>query len=183
MLRAIGLVCLLASTAAADDSRAFHFEVGVNTRHFTPDRENVAFRTTTDPSPDPSLEGGNGMTMSLRFTGRTRYNTYLGVEGEAGKMIGLSESNIAGAYGVAGARGQLGRLRLAAELVAGKRWVRYEFGARSDPSAMIMEPRVRGDLWVASQFSIGGAVGSTLSDRAVWMAGLYITFHSNPFDR
>jgi hypothetical protein len=158
------------------------FELGLNTRHFTADRTNVAFRSMTE-QPDLSLEGGDGLTMSFRFTGRTRYNTYLGVEGEAGQMIGLPESNIAGAYGVAGARGALGRFRLAAELVAGRRWVRYEFGAKEDPSMLIAEPRVRADVWLNGYASVGGAVGATLSDRQVWMAGIYLGIHSNLFDR
>ena len=68
----------------------------------------VAFRSSEPP--DPTLAEGTAMSTSLRFTGRTRYNTFLGVEGEAGKLLGIEHSDLAGAYGVAGARGDLGRL-------------------------------------------------------------------------
>ena len=32
---------------------------------------------------------------------------------------------------------------------------------------------VRGEMWLSSQFTLGGAVGASLSDHA-WMAGLYL---------
>jgi hypothetical protein len=181
LVRAAAVLCVFASVAAADDERPKRFELGLNTRHFTADHTNVAFRSTT--TPDPSLAGGEGVTMSFRFTGQTPYSTYLGIEAEAGQMIGLPESNIAGGYGVAGARGVLGSVQLAAELVAGRRWVRYELEGKADPSTLIAEPRVRADVWLSRKLSLGGAVGATLSDRQVWMAGIYIGVHSNPFDR
>jgi hypothetical protein len=176
----------LATASAFADRRtegAMQLEVGVNTRHFAAvPGDDIAFRSSTGDT-DSSLPAGEAVTTSIRFTGKARYNTFFGVEGEVGEMIGYSTSNIAGAYGVAGARGELGRLRVAAELVAGRRWVRYEIVGKSDPSVMMMEPRVRADLWLSPRLTLGGAVGATLGDRRVWMAGFYIGLHSADFDR
>jgi hypothetical protein len=181
--RYLALVGLLFATPAFADDRPMQLELGVNTRHYAAVNaaQDVAFRSTEDP--DPALEAGTAISTSLRFTGRTRYNTFLGVEGEAGKMVGLDHSNLAGAYGVAGMRGDLGRLRIAAELVAGRRWVRYELVGKEDHNAMIAEPRVRADLWLGPLVTLGGAVGATLGDRSVWMAGVYFGIHSDGFDR
>jgi hypothetical protein len=181
------LLCALASAASADrftsHQSAGLLELGVNTRHFAAaDPADVAFRSTDGMDPDPSLGEGTAVTSSLRFTGRTRYNTFLGVEGEFGQLVGYGQSNVAGAYGVAGARGDLGAVRLSAELVAGRRWVRYEADGPSDPNKLVAEPRIRGDIWLSPYWTLGGAVGATLSDRQVWMAGVYLGVHGLPFD-
>ena len=177
------LGCLVATPAFADRGyRPQLFELGINTRHFAASEQDVAFRGSGEM--DPSLGAGSAVSTSVRFTGAAFRTGYVGVEGEAGALVGLATSNLAGAYGVGGARGNLGPVRLSAELVAGRRWVRYSLaGQRSDPAAWIAEPRVRGDLWLGSQVTLGGAIGATLGDRSVWMAGIYIGLHSHPFDR
>ncbi|HEU4615349.1 MAG TPA: hypothetical protein VFS15_24815, partial [Kofleriaceae bacterium] len=90
-------------------------------------------------------------------------------------------SNVAGAYGVAGVRSDLGALRIAAEVVAGRRWVRYALDGTEDPTLLMVEPRVRADIWLASQLTLGVAAGATLGERSVWMAGVYVGFHSQPY--
>lgn len=158
-------------------------EIGLNTRHFaaTAAQQGVAFRTTTGASTTPELPEGTALTTSLRFTGRTLFNTFLGVEGEVGEMVGRTGSNVAGAYGVAGVRSDLGALRIAAEVVAGRRWVRYALDGTEDPTLLMVEPRVRADIWLASQLTLGVAAGATLGERSVWMAGVYVGFHSQPY--
>lgn len=184
--RALLLVCVLAPVASADrPERPFQLDFGVNTRHFAAaGPSDVAFRSTEEPDP-AALGEGTALTTSFRFSGKTRYNTFLGVEGETGYLVGHEGSNIAGAYGVMGLRHDLAkRLAVAAELVGGIRWVRYSLvGARADDSVMIAEPRVRADLWVSPRLTFGGAAGATLGDRAVWVAGVYIGIHSADFDR
>ena len=181
----VGLLGLVASSASANPrhERPMQLEVGFNTRHYAAAyaEQDVAFRG--EQPDDPSLEAGNALSMSMRFTGRTRYNTYLGVEAEAGKLVTIDGSNLAGAYGVAGVRNDFGRLRIAAELVAGRRWVRYEEPLPADLATWIAEPRVRGDLWLGSQLTLGAAVGATVGDRSVWMAGVYVGVHAFEFDR
>jgi hypothetical protein len=182
--RALLLVLVFASTASAErPERPFQLEAGVNTRHFAAaDPSDVAFRSSEDP--DPALDQGTALTTSLRFTGKTPYSTFLGVEGETGYLVGHQYSNIAGAYGVVGLRHDLlDRLQVAAELVGGIRWVRYKLIGPHDDSVLIAEPRVRADLWLSKRLTVGGAVGATLGDRAVWMAGVYIGIHSADFDR
>jgi hypothetical protein len=192
MTRTIGLAFLLVgvvgSVAAAEDVKRddhVQLEFGVNTRHFAAaDPSDIAFRSSEDPSTDPALDEGTAMTTSFRFTGRSRYNTFLGVEGETGYLVGHEHSNLAGAYGVAGLRhGLAQRLQVAAELVGGIRWVRYRLIGSHDDSVMIAEPRVRADLWLSPRVTFGAAAGATLGDRAVWMAGVYIGIHSADFDR
>ena len=158
-------------------------EAGVNTRHWdpAPGNERVAFRSM-DP-PDVSEQASTAVTTSIRFSTEQRYNTYLGGEGETGVMLGRPGSNIAGAYAIVGTRGEVGRLRLAAELVAGRRWIRYALDGTQDAALMMAEPRVRGEMFVASRWTLGGAVGATLSERNVWLAGIYIGIHSADFDK
>jgi len=183
---AVVVICgsLMAPRAFADSrERPCQMEVGVNTRHWSPAEDNsrVAFRSM-DP-PDVSTGANTAVSTSIRFTGKTRYNTFLGAEGEAGSLVGRPGSNLAGAYAVAGARADLGRLRVAAELVAGRRWVRYALDGTRDAAAMIAEPRVRGELWVSPRWTLGAAVGATLSERSVWMAGIYLGVHSADFGK
>jgi hypothetical protein len=185
--RALLLLSIFGSGASADSRKdgPLQIEFGVNTRHFAaadPSASNVAFRSSEQP--DASIDAGTALTSSIRFTGKSRYNTFLGVEGEVGELLGYDRSNIAGAYGVVGMRGAVGpRMSVAAELVAGRRWVRYEIVGREDDSKLIAEPRVRADLWLSPRWTFGGAAGATLGDRSVWMAGLYFGLHSNDFDR
>jgi hypothetical protein len=192
MSRAIAAVVISASLvglwlgeASADrrrDDRPMHLELGLNTRHFAAADPGVAFRTTE--TPDPAVDGGSALSTSIRFTGRTRFNTFLGAEAEAGTLLGRPGSNLAGAYGVAGAHHDLANLRFGVEMVAGQRWVRYGHdGRKTDPSRWIAEPRVRADLWLGPHATLGGAVGATLSDRAVWMAGIYIGMSSSAWGR
>lgn len=158
-------------------------EVGLNTRQFTAvEGDRSAFRTMGPVTTDPALDANSAVTTSLRFTGRMAYNVFLGVEGEVGEILGLTGSNVAGAYGIAGARTDIGRLRVGVEMAAGRRWIRYELDGSEDASLMMAEPRVRADLWVSPRFTLGGAAGATLGERDVWMAGLYIGLHSHDFD-
>lgn len=185
-LRCAAVVVLAFPASAAADRGghgAVQIEVGLNTRHFAAAAPSeVVFRSTTGES-DPSLAEGTALTTSIRFTGHTRFNTFAGVEGEVGQLVGFPESNFAGAYGVLGTRGDLGRARLSAELVAGRRWVRYEIIGREDPTKLVAEPRVRADFFVSPSWTLGAAVGATLSERQVWMAGVYVGVHGLPFDR
>jgi len=157
-------------------------EVGINTRRFEPAPNNtpVAFRSTTGPVVAAPADN-TAVSTSLRFTGKTAYNTFVGAEGEAGSLVGRTGSNLAGFYAVAGAHGDLGSFRFGAEMVAGRRWVRYALDGSEDMAATIFEPRVRAELWVSPRWTLGGAVGATLGERTVWMAGIYLGVHSTDY--
>ena len=151
----------------------------MNTRRFAATDDTTAFR---EAMPDADAMAANSaLTMSLRFTGHTHYGAIFGVEAEVGQLA-TTGSNLAGGYGIAGMQGELGPLLLSAELAAGARAVRYSL-LTSDVTAMIVEPRVRGTLWVSPRVTFGGTVGAALGDRDTWMAGLYFGIHSLDFDR
>jgi len=67
--------------------------------------------------------------------------------------------------------------------VAGRRWIRYALDGTQDAALMMAEPRVRGEMWLSPILTLGGAVGATLSERNVWMAGIYLGVHSSDFDK
>jgi hypothetical protein len=161
--------------------RPARFEAGFNTRHFSPTSgAPVAFRGTGDsPSPTMDTLGGTAMTGTLRFTMAMRYRTYMGADAEVGMLTGQPTSNVAGAYGVVGARSAGRFASIGAELAAGERWVRPNVSAPNITHG-VAEPRVRGDLWLSPQVSLGAAVGATLGE-SVWFAGVYLGFHSQPY--
>ena len=182
----VGICCLTPGLASADPrpERPMTGEIGFNTRHYDAlaARDRVAFRST-DPMSDATADAGTAISISLRFVGRTPLNTYVGGEAEAGTMVNLPGSNLAGLYAVAGARGDLSRIRLSAELVGGKRWTRYALDGSEDARAWIAEPRVRADLWLNDRATVGAAAGATLGDRSTWFTGVYLGISSSSFGR
>lgn len=182
--RVVGLTVTAALVGIAGPALAnppeppVRFELGLNTRHFAAEsREMVAFRSTSPES--GTFDGAAAFTASLRFTKAMRFQTFAGVEAETG-MLAQHGSNIAGAYGVAGARGVIGRAALLVELASGRRWIRYGLG-EPDFARWLVEPRVRAEVWVHPRFTAGGAIGATLGDQHVWMAGVYVGVHSLDF--
>jgi len=175
------VLAALSSTVASAERRReppVEFEVGFNNRQFAAlPGEMTAFR---GPIADPAVQANVAHTVSLRFTTATRRGVFLGGEAETG-VLATPGSNLAGAYGVAGVRGRIGeRIAVAAELAAGGRWIRY--GDKYDDVARLVgEPRVRAEVWLHPQWTLGGAIGSTLGARDVWMVGVYVGVHSLPF--
>jgi hypothetical protein len=172
------LVLIGGGVAQADkgDEPPIHFEVGLNTRHFTAVEgdENAAFR---GEAVDPSAEAQTAVSIGLRFTRWLPRNLYAGLEGEIGKLDAYDHSNLAGAYALFGARGQVGFASLFVEMAAGQRRIRFGDGAEEDRK-MIAEPRVRGEMWLSSRITLSTAMGTTLGSRDVWMAGVYVGVHS-----
>ncbi len=171
------LLVLTGGVAQADkgDEPPIHFEVGLNTRHFTAVEgdENMAFRGEVDPS----TEAQTAVSIGLRFTRWLPRNLYAGIEAEVGKLDANERSNLAGAYGLFGARGQVGFASLFVEMAAGQRRIRFGDGSDED-SKLIAEPRVRAEMWLSSRVTFGAAMGTTLGERHVWMAGVYFGVHS-----
>jgi hypothetical protein len=114
------------------------------------------------------------LTGTLRLTTWTRWNTYLGVEGESGLEL---ERGVSGASGLVGARGDLGAALLRVELVPGRRWER--FGQEAEEQRWLVEARARADTWISGRFTIGAALGATLEGGTDdWLAGVYLGVHS-----
>ncbi len=163
--------------------RPAHFETSFNARHIAPvqaEHPGTAARTTGETTTSEVADtGGNGVTVGARFTMRTRWFTYLGVEAEAGALA-RSGSNLAGGYGVVGTRRPLRFGALSAEVAAGWRGIRDSLSA-PDRSDYVLEPRVRGEMWVGRQVSLGATAGADLTTQGAWVAGLYLGVHSLDF--
>lgn len=104
----------------------------------------------------------------------------MGGEAETGRFAGQDGSNIAGGYAVAGARAPLRLGALSAELAGGWRSLRDSIDA-PDHSMYILEPRVRGELWLNPQLTLGAAAGAEVGGQHAWMAGVYIGVHSHDY--
>lgn len=179
VLVACGLVGCYQGAARDQPAR---LTVGVNTRRFaTPvnnDPATAVFRTTT-PTPEAvPTETHQAMVASVGFT-MPWQSAYFGGEVETGKLD-AEGSSASGVYGVAGVGGALGRINLSAELVAGRRWLRFA-SADEDLGRTVFEPRVRADLWLSPRLSTGVTAGRTLGDQDIWMAGLFLAIHSHDF--
>jgi hypothetical protein len=171
------LLVLTGGVAQADKPEPpIHFEVGLNTRHFTAIEgdEKMVFRGEAG---DPSADAQTAVSVGLRFTRWLPRNLYAGLEAEVGKLDASARSNLAGAYALFGARGQVGFASLFVEMAAGQRSLRFGDGSDTQ-SKLVAEPRVRAEMWLSSRVTLGAALGSTLGARDVWMAGLYVGVHS-----
>src|SRR5687768_16487575 len=107
------VAALVSSSAFAErrkkDEPPVQFEFGVNTRHFTSTAEgDAAFRGEMDPTTDTQT----ALTADLRFTRWMPWNLFVGIEGEIGKLTSDAGSNLAGTYGVVGARFDIGSMIL-----------------------------------------------------------------------
>jgi hypothetical protein len=116
--------------------------------------------------------------------------TGVGSDGLA-PSISAGETLYAGAGGVAGLRGRLGDVVLAAEMAAGARFLglsvesRYGACIVSDTHyhvAGFVEPRVRVDYWLNPWLTVGGFAGSDLVGGSQ-MIGAGLGFHLRAFDR
>ena len=178
------MALLLVAACAFDparDIRPARFTVGMNAQHIAtpaPDPTTFTARTTDGGSAQPSASS-NAVAMSAQFTMATRDRLYLGGEVEAGRLAEPG-SNLAGAYGILGAEGASHFGSLGVELATGWRGVRYTIDSNEVNDA-IVQPRVRGQLWVSPQVTLGAAAGATLVGDRGWMAGVYLGVHSSLF--
>ncbi len=129
----------------------------------------------------PSQEAAplGAYTASTHFTVALRSLLYGGMEFEAGQLD-TRGSNFGGAYGVLGAEHATRMGSIGVELAGGWRGLRYRSGM-DDVHTYVAEPRVRGQLRIGAQLSLGAVAGATLGDRGSWMAGLYLGVHSRAF--
>lgn len=169
------------------DKRLARVQLGVNSRQLSvqkPDDKPSYIARTTEPVPQPSNEqASSGVTGSLQFTMRYPRNNipiYMGAEVEAGPLE--NQGYLGGAYGVVGAEAASGRGSLSVELSGGRRWLRSGLNEEDIPGWML-EPRVRAQLTLTPQVTVGGVLGANaLPDERGWMAGVYIGMFSSPID-
>jgi hypothetical protein len=150
--------------------------VGANTRDLAGSPASVALRQA---SPTQEAVPLGAYTASVHFTMKLRRFLYGGMEVEAGQLD-TRGSNFGGAYGVLGAEHATRLFSIGVEVASGWRGLRYRSGA-DDLHAYIAEPRVRGQLRIGEQLSLGAMAGATLGERGSWMGGIYLGVHSAAF--
>lgn len=131
------------------------------------------------PAPEASSTQLSAVTASFQFTMRARLGYYAGIEAEAGRLD-ENGSNFGGAYAIVGGEHASSFGSIGVELASGWRGLRYGFGDEQD-DRLVFEPRVRGQIWIADQWTVGGAAGALLGGGGQWMAGVYIGVHSHRF--
>jgi hypothetical protein len=178
----VTVACVGCTARARNNDPPARLTVGASMRQFPaiqePDATPAAFRSS---EPQPTANEGSAQTArmaAIAFTMQTPLSgVYAGGEVETGALD--PGSSAASVYGVIGARQRFANLNLGVELVAGRRWLRYI--DHESASMFAAEPRLRADIWLDEQFSLGGAVGLTLGDQTVWMAGVFLGIHSHAF--
>jgi hypothetical protein len=178
-------------------ARPVRFNVGVSERHLSNPPPVTAnpygvggsgnVERTTSPT-SGTTEGQDSPTNATvgeaQFTLALRYHLYLGGGVETG-TLGRSGSSIAAVYGIGGVETTNRIGSLAAEVAYGWQTMRADVYS-SDVDGHIFEPRVRGELWLSPQFTLGAIVGATPGSSSdgnnAWSAGVYLGVHSNLFD-
>lgn len=191
-LALVGVIGIAATTGCLwerNGDRPARLQLGMNSRHLavTPPEKKVGgylARSTTEPTPQPSAPddvASSAVTGSVQFTMQAYRGLYLGGEVEAGRLADHEGSNFGALYGVAGMETSSRWGSLSVEAIAGRRWLRYELGAE-DVGSFALEPRVRGQLWLSPQVTLGGLVGANAAPASNgWMAGVYFGVYSNLF--
>jgi hypothetical protein len=193
MVRGLALVGVLviATTGCLwerNGDRPARLQLGMNSRHMAvtvPEKEVGGYlaRSTTPPDPPPTSTdvASSAITGSVQFTMQAYRGLYMGGEVEAGRLADHEGSNFGALYGVAGAETTSRWGSLSVEMIAGRRWLRYEMG-EEDVGSFALEPRLRGQMWLSPQVTLGGLVGANAAPGANgWMAGVYFGVYSNLF--
>jgi hypothetical protein len=133
---------------------------------------------TDATGPARSSERSAAASIDLQFTTRFGQQLYVGAEGEAGKAS-TGDADIGGAYAIVGIERAAKVGSVGAELATGWRGLRIP---NSDAiNRFLVEPRVRGQIWIAEQWSLGGTIGAGFGNSFEWMAGVFLGLHSNAF--
>jgi hypothetical protein len=168
--------------------RPARFHVGPNTRAVsvpTPVEDSGptggAAKSASSSSADPVEQQLSANSIALQFTMATAYPLYTGIEAETGRLS-LPGSNLAAAYAVVGLEQRLGFGAVGAELAAGWQGVRYNSGDE-DHDTLVAEPRLRGQVWIAEQWTLGATFGARIAggQKDDWMGGAYLGVHSHRF--
>ena len=192
MVRGLALVGVLGIVTTGclwerNGDRPARLQMGMNSRHLAvvvPEKPVGGYlaRSTTQPDPPASTDvASSAITGSVQFTMQAYRGLYLGGEVEAGRLADHEGSNFGALYGVAGAETSSRFGSLSVEMIAGRRWLRYELGAE-DVGSFALEPRIRGQMWLSPQVTLGGLVGANAAPgENGWMAGVYFGVYSSLF--
>jgi hypothetical protein len=170
------------------------------------DHDNGSFGYEVAPGGGDRTASG----VSLRLAMALPAHLYAGAEVEMGGLVSGGAPDVAmttvdgtgtpsmlardkaimGAAAVAGVRGRVGRVALAAEVVAGARDLSISVQSRDGAcirsrthhrAAAFAEPRVRLDFWLTPWLTVAGTAGSEL-DGESRMLGAELSFHLRAFD-
>ncbi len=185
MIRTLVLVGVLAGIVTgcvfdpSRERRPARMFLGANARHFSaPTSSEVAFRDRTPPR--EMTVSHEAVAATAQFTMGMRHRTYIGGELETG-MLDVAGSSTAGAYGVFGIDLPFSGGSIGGEVASGWRAVRYSTDTE-DISKIVLEPRVRAQVWLSELVTLAVTAGTTLSEQSVWMAGVSIGIHSYSFN-
>lgn len=152
---------------------------GVTIRKLPPRRADAGpvARSNTGGTAVPDADGETAYSVVKQFVLVTTAHTQFGYEVEVSPGLGdghdaSARRMAAGAQLVAGIRGGLSFVELRAELAGGFRL--FE-NAVDEP---VLEARIRGDLWLTSQITLGAALGKSLADERDWLTAVYIAVHT-----
>jgi hypothetical protein len=155
---------------------------GLTIRHLP--RNPAAGTASRSTSPTMVEPAGSDTIYSFvqQYAAATTRHSYIGLEVEiapnpdegpepdAGRMA-------AGAHGVFGIMAGTQHVRLGADVAGGLRLF------ENDDEKLMLETRVRGDIWLTPWVTLGAAVGTSLVDRGDWVTAIYIGMHTDTFTR
>lgn len=155
---------------------------GLTIRHLP--RSPAASTASRSTSPTPVAPASSDTIYSFvqQYAAATTRHSYIGLEVEIapnpdegpepdpGRMA-------AGAHGVFGIMAGTQHVRLGADVAGGLRLF------ENDDEKLMLETRVRGDLWITPWVTLGAAVGTSLIDRGDWVTAIYIGMHTDTFTR
>jgi hypothetical protein len=180
------VIGLCASACIVDphrNKRPARLQLGTSARGFpvtsTADQIAVGGQVSKRTETTSSMAQLGAVTGSAQFTMSTPHHLYLGGEIEAG-VLERAGSNIAGAYGVAGLEHSLGFGSVGVEVAGGWRAIRLDLD-QGDVNTAIIEPRLRADVWISPQLTLGAATGVTVGGHTGWMGGVFLGVHSTDF--
>ena len=139
----------------------------------------AAFKATEQPM-QQTTEAHEAFLASFGLTMGMSHGMYAGGELEAGALE-TRGSSAGGGYAVFGASLPFGRSALGAEVAGGYRTVRFAVDTE-DLERVVVEPRVRGEVWLGPRVTLSASAGWTLGDQSIWMAGASIGIHQSDYD-
>jgi hypothetical protein len=154
----------------ADDVRlpAMSLSLGANVRQ-------LAIGGAAGPAPATAI------ASALRLGWGFGAHTYVAAEGELGRLETTGTTgSLLGLLGVVGVRTGLPGAQLAAELAGGSRGV-YGHDVMLDAKSVVIEPRVRSELWIAPRVSLAATLGTSLVERRDWMVGVSVGVHGRAY--
>lgn len=187
-MRGLAIVILVLGGCVLDPyrhTRPARLQIGANTRGFSAAPAPAAPPGATFLETEGSGGGAKpprrqfaAVSGSVQFTMAMAHRTYVGGEVEAGALDERG-SNLAAGYAVFGVDTAVPGGALGVELAGGYRSIRHDLDDGSTGHG-VLEPRLRGQLWLGAQVTLGAIAGASVGDGLGWVAGIQLGVHSRP---